>query len=251
MPQTEVMIFADKDGLAPRFRQTHLQRMTMPRMKNVTNDAVEVLHKRYIQGDAKRGNSIEVERLSLEIARMIYDLRKEAGLSQKDLAKLIGTTQSVISRLEDSDYGGHSLSVLERIAKALDRRVTVSMVTEPRMVREDTVHYAFRRFVQNARRKSGLTLIQASQKLRIDPLELERIETDITYHASQPALRKLSRFYGVNEERLTALAGTSKNVSSQIKNHASKFAEESDCSSELAPAEKKALKEFMRFLRDE
>ena len=38
-----------------------------------------------------------------------------AGLSQKELAALIGTTQSVISRLEDSDYGGRSLTMLERI----------------------------------------------------------------------------------------------------------------------------------------
>ena len=42
--------------------------------------------------------------------------RTEAGLSQKELAEMIGTTQSVISRLEDADYEGHSLSMLSRIA---------------------------------------------------------------------------------------------------------------------------------------
>ena len=57
---------------------------------------------------------------------MIYDARKDAGLSQKELAALIETTQSVISRLENSDYEGHSLPMLDRIAKALNSRVKIS-----------------------------------------------------------------------------------------------------------------------------
>ena len=58
---------------------------------------------------------------------MIYDARTNAGLSQKELAALIGTTQSVISRLEDSDYEGRSLTMLERIARALNKKLTVAM----------------------------------------------------------------------------------------------------------------------------
>ena len=58
---------------------------------------------------------------------MVYELRKEAGLKQKDLAELVDTAQSVFSRLEDADYNGHSLSMLNRIAKALNRRLTMSM----------------------------------------------------------------------------------------------------------------------------
>lgn len=100
----------------------------MARAKNSTTNAAEILRKRYIKGDAVREQSVEVEHLSAEIASMIYELRREAGLSQKDLAERIGTTQSVISRLEDSDYNGHSLAMLERIAKALNKRVTISMV---------------------------------------------------------------------------------------------------------------------------
>jgi transcriptional regulator with XRE-family HTH domain len=50
------------------------------------------------------------------VARKIYELRKRAGLTQKQLAKLVGTTSSVISRLEDADYKGHSLAKLSRIA---------------------------------------------------------------------------------------------------------------------------------------
>jgi len=41
---------------------------------------------------------------------------------------LIGTTQSVISRLEDSDYEGHSLSMLDKIARALNKQVKINVV---------------------------------------------------------------------------------------------------------------------------
>ena len=48
----------------------------------------------------------------------IYALRKAAGLSQRALADLVGTTASVICRLEDAEFEGHSLAMLHRIAAA-------------------------------------------------------------------------------------------------------------------------------------
>jgi len=65
------------------------------------------------------------ERSNAEIARRIYDLRTKVGLTQAALAKRIGTTASVISKLEDADYEGHSLSMLQRIAAVLGLRVTI------------------------------------------------------------------------------------------------------------------------------
>lgn len=56
---------------------------------------------------------------------MIRALREEAGLSQHALAERIGTTASVVCRLEDADYEGHSLAMLNRIATALNRRVVI------------------------------------------------------------------------------------------------------------------------------
>jgi transcriptional regulator with XRE-family HTH domain len=61
---------------------------------------------------------------------MILAAREGAGLTQGQLAKLVGTTQSVISRLEDADYEGHSLSMLRRIAAALHHRVELRLVRE-------------------------------------------------------------------------------------------------------------------------
>ena len=51
-----------------------------------------------------------------------------AGLTQRELADRVGTTQSVIARLEDADYAGHSLSMLQRIGRALNRRVEINLL---------------------------------------------------------------------------------------------------------------------------
>ena len=93
-----------------------------------TAKAYDILHRRYIGEDAERRVSLDVERVNAEVARTIYELRKKAGLTQKELAQMVGTTQSVISRLEDADYEGHSLSMLHRVAMALNRRLSVQMI---------------------------------------------------------------------------------------------------------------------------
>lgn len=96
--------------------------------KKPTADAVEILHRRYFEGKPEKQALLEEERANATVARQIYDLRTEAGLSQRELAKMVGTTASVICRLEDADYDGHSLGMLRRIAAALDKRVQIRFV---------------------------------------------------------------------------------------------------------------------------
>jgi ribosome-binding protein aMBF1 (putative translation factor) len=93
-----------------------------------TSDAVEILHRRYVRGEARKMAELERIRADNAVARKIYDLRQEAGLSQRALAKMVGTSASAICRLEDADYEGHSLAMLNRIAHALDRRVEIRFV---------------------------------------------------------------------------------------------------------------------------
>lgn len=74
----------------------------------------------------------EEEVANREVAQKIFQLRNKAKISQAELARRVGTTQSVISRLEDADYDGHSLAMLNRIAAALQRRVEIRFVPRKR-----------------------------------------------------------------------------------------------------------------------
>ena len=96
-------------------------------LKSKTTDAIAMLHKRYISGNPEAEAALESARLNAHVASMIYKMRENAGLSQAQLAKRVGTTQSVISRLEDADYDGHSLTMLNRIAIALDQKLTIAV----------------------------------------------------------------------------------------------------------------------------
>lgn len=94
-----------------------------------TRDFARVV-RRQLVANARLRAAVEKERLSAAIATLIVDARSDAGLTQRELADLVGTHQSVIARLEDADYGGHSLTMLGRIAAALGRTLTVRF--EPR-----------------------------------------------------------------------------------------------------------------------
>ena len=76
-----------------------------------TSDALEILDVS-IGNDPKLREEIERQEINLQIARMIYDARKAAGLSQKALAGLVQTKQPVFQQVvEDGDYVGRFFSV--------------------------------------------------------------------------------------------------------------------------------------------
>lgn len=103
----------------------------MPKKKRSstsTTDAVEILHRRYVRGRPRAEAALEGIRINLTIAQEIYRLRTKAGLTQKELAKMIGTAHSVISRLEDAAYEGHSIKMLQRISAVLNLRLEVRFV---------------------------------------------------------------------------------------------------------------------------
>ena len=104
-----------------------------------TRDAVEILRRRYVAGNPEAEALLDGLRAGAELARTLYQLRIEAGLTQQALAERVGTTASVISRLEDDDYKGHSLAMLRRIARALGRRIEIrfpALKTTPRAAAE-------------------------------------------------------------------------------------------------------------------
>lgn len=81
-----------------------------------------------------------------DIALQLSALREESGLSQKELAAKLHTSQQNISRLESTGYEGHSLRQLRKVATALNARVRVILepvghTESPAMVKEAVEKY--------------------------------------------------------------------------------------------------------------
>jgi len=93
------------------------------------SEALQYTYDRFIAGDPEQEDYYEQALFDTEVASMIHGLRTTAGLTQRALANKIGTTASVICRLEDADYEGHSLAMLRRIAAALGKRVEIRFVS--------------------------------------------------------------------------------------------------------------------------
>ena len=102
--------------------------MTKKQQKKTTSNAVSILYKRYVKGHPDREAAYEAERQNLAVGQQIYDLRHAVGMTQQELADLVGTTASSISRLESADYEGHSLPLLRKIASALGQRIEIRFV---------------------------------------------------------------------------------------------------------------------------
>ena len=94
--------------------------------------AVQFLYDRYIGNNPEWVREFEEELVNAEIARKVYQLRTRARMSPSELARRVGTSASVISRLEDADYDGNALLMLKRVAEALDRKVEIRFVRAKR-----------------------------------------------------------------------------------------------------------------------
>jgi ribosome-binding protein aMBF1 (putative translation factor) len=91
-----------------------------------TNDAIKIIDN-LSSSDPELEAMVAEASINAEVAQLIYEARTKAGLTQKQLAELVGTKQPVIARLEDADYEGHSLSMLQKIAHALNQRVVIHL----------------------------------------------------------------------------------------------------------------------------
>lgn len=94
---------------------------------------------------ARSGTSAEAQagiEQDLALGQLIYDLRVAAGLSQRELAERMGTTQSVISRLEEGGGVRNRIDTLARVATALGRHLVLSFPAEMPDQLEDAVRVA-------------------------------------------------------------------------------------------------------------
>jgi ribosome-binding protein aMBF1 (putative translation factor) len=96
--------------------------------KRLQSAALQQVYDEVVGRDAARQEAFEQDLVNVEAAQLLYDMRTKAGLSQRALAKRVGTTASVICRMEDAGYQGHTLGMLRRIAAALERRLELRAV---------------------------------------------------------------------------------------------------------------------------
>lgn len=96
--------------------------------KKLSSDAYQWAYDRYIKGRPEMEKYFEELGVKADIARQLYDLRNQAGLTQEQLADLVGTDTSVIEDIEEADYEGDFLGMASRIANALHSRVEVRLV---------------------------------------------------------------------------------------------------------------------------
>ena len=93
--------------------------------KRQTTSARQILRRHIYTGREERIAEREQTHREMALGEKIRRLREEAGMTQQQLARKLGTQPSAISRIEDADYDGHSISLLGRVADALDMLLLV------------------------------------------------------------------------------------------------------------------------------
>jgi DNA-binding XRE family transcriptional regulator len=101
--------------------------------KNLRSDGFEWAYNEFIKNDPESFALFNEYEVQGEIAQQIYDLRNQAGLTQSQLARLVGIADSTITELEDADYEGDSLRMLVRIASALKKKLEIRFVSSASM----------------------------------------------------------------------------------------------------------------------
>ena len=102
--------------------------MKTKKTRKTTSDAVKIL-------SAVSGKNQRMQKLvsgayvNAKVAQLIYEARTDAKLTQRQLADLVGSTQPVIARLEDANYTGHSLTMLQKIAAVLNKKIEINLVS--------------------------------------------------------------------------------------------------------------------------
>lgn len=168
----------------------------------------------WLASDPELRARVEDEHVNFEIAQAVYDIRALAGLTQRRLASLAGTTQPVIARLEDADYRGHSLRMLLRIATAVGRDLEICFV--PR------AESPAGRGGTRARRgsKATGTVVILDRMTGADPERRARLDGDGSNDRLAHLVRDARVRARLTQERLARLVGTTQPVIARLENAA-------------------------------
>ena len=90
-------------------------------------DDLDRLIEKILKEDPSFQEKLDKAGQAWDIAFQVNDLRKKAGLTQTELAKLVGTHQSNIARIESADYTGYTFKTLEKVTRALRARLEIKI----------------------------------------------------------------------------------------------------------------------------
>ena len=83
--------------------------------------------KHYLK-DPEFRKAFEEEEIYANLAIQIAMIREEKGVTQKDMARLLHTSQQMVSRIEDPHNESFSLKTLIKIARAFNKKLSVQFV---------------------------------------------------------------------------------------------------------------------------
>jgi ribosome-binding protein aMBF1 (putative translation factor) len=92
---------------------------------------LEWLYDKYVKHDPESVELFKEYEVRAEIAKQVYDLRNQTGLTSAELAALVAVGESVIEAIEQADYAGDALAMLVKIASALNKKLEVHFVPAP------------------------------------------------------------------------------------------------------------------------
>lgn len=98
-------------------------------MKKIKDD-LDRLTEKLLEQDPSFKEEMDKADQAWDIAFQLFDLRKKMGLTQTELAKLVGTKQSNIARIESADYTGYTFKTLEKVTKALKARLEIKIIPQ-------------------------------------------------------------------------------------------------------------------------
>ncbi|MBI4965189.1 MAG: helix-turn-helix domain-containing protein [Desulfomonile tiedjei] len=96
--------------------------------EKLSSDAFEWAYNEFVGNDPESMALFKEYEVKADIGQQVYDLRTRSGMTQAQLAELVGIAESVIHDLEEADYEGDSLTMLVRIASVLNQKIEVRFV---------------------------------------------------------------------------------------------------------------------------
>jgi len=100
----------------------------MTRTNEIRSDALKSLYDQLYKNNAARQHSLELEFLNAEVARNLYRLRTDLRLTQKELSEKTGIADIVIADIEDADFDGNSLQILQEICATFGKGLKLEFV---------------------------------------------------------------------------------------------------------------------------